>query len=155
MSDAATPRVWSMTPRWVKWALSVSLALNFIIIGLAAGAAIKFHRHGHSHGGVATIGQIMWALPRESRDRAKELIKAARPDLKDLRAERRAAKSAVADAIDATPFDADAVKAAFAILRLKDQTTKASTHDVMVDLLQVLTAEERAEVAKSLRKGRH
>ena len=77
MDDTPTRRVWSGTPRWVKWLLSVSLALNFIIVGLAAGAAIKFHRHGHSHGGVATIGQIMWALPSDSRDRAKELIRAA------------------------------------------------------------------------------
>ena len=154
MSDTSTQRGWSGTPRWLKWLLSLSLALNFVVIGLAVGAAIKFHRHGHGHGGVATIGHIMWALPSESRDRAKELIRAARPDLKALRTERKAAKLALADAIEASPFDAEAVTAAFAALRDKDQTNKASTHAVMVDILRLLTAEERADVAQSLRKRR-
>ena len=152
MSETQTPRTWSATPRWAKWLLGVSLALNFIVIGLAAGAAIRFHQHGHSHGGVATIGQIMWALPKDSRDRAKDLLRAARPDLKSLRAERRAAKHAVADAIETDPFDPEAVAGAFAALRAKDQTAKTSTHDVMIDILQVLTPEERADVASSLRK---
>ncbi len=154
MSETQAQRTWSGTPRWAKWLLGVSLALNFIVIGLAAGAAIRFHQHGHSHGGVATIGQIMWALPKESRDRAKDLLRAARPDLKSLRAERKAAKHAVADAIEMNPFDADAVKSAFAELRAKDQSAKASTHDVMINILQVLTPEERADVARSLRKQR-
>lgn len=154
MSDVSTNRLWSATPRWVKWLLSISLALNFIVIGLAAGAAIKFHQHGHSHGGVATIGQIMRALPTENRDRAKELLRASRPDLKALKEERRAAKFAVADAIEASSFDAETVKAAFDALRTKDQSAKASMHGVMVEILQVLTPEERAEVAKSLRKRR-
>lgn len=154
MDEKPTRRFWGGTPRWAKWLLSFSLALNFIVIGLAAGAAIKFHRHGHGHGGVATIGQIMWALPSDSRDRAKELIRAARPDLKALRAERKAAKHAVADAIEKMPFDADAIAAAFAALRVKDQTNKASTHAVMIDILEFLTPEERIEVARSLRKRR-
>lgn len=154
MSEVKAARAWRGTPRWAKWLLGGSLALNFIVIGLATGAAIRFQQHGHSHGGVATIGQIMWALPRESRDRAKELLRAARPDLKELRAERKAAKLAVADAIEATPFNAEAVKEAFATLRAKDQSSKASTHEVMIEILQVLTPEERAEVALGLRKQR-
>lgn len=154
MSETPPPRVWSGTPRWVKWLLSLSLALNFIVLGLAAGAAIKFHRHGHGHGGVATIGHIMWALPRDSRERAREMLKAARPDLKALREDRWAAKRAVADAIEATPFDPAATAAAFTALRAKDQSTKAWSHGVMVDILEGLSAEERADVAQSLRKRR-
>lgn len=154
MNDLPTARVWSGTPRWAKWLLSISLALNFIVIGLGVGAAVRFHQHGHSHGGVATIGKIMRALPDDSRDAAKDLLRAARPDFKALRSERRAAKIAVADAIERNPFDAAAVADAFAALRGKDQITKASTHDVMVKILQVLSPEERAVVAAALRKRR-
>lgn len=152
--SAPAPRTWGGTPRWAKWLLSLSLALNFVVIGLAVGAAIKFHRHGHSHGGIATIGQIMRALPDDRKDTAREMLDAARPDFKALRAERKAAKLAVAEAIDVTPFDAAAVARAFAALREKDQITKASTHGVMVEILEVLSPEERAAVAKGLSKRR-
>lgn len=158
MSDMETPtttparRTWSGTPRWAKWLLSISLALNFVVIGLAIGAAAKFHKHGHSHGGIATIGQIMRALPDDSKDVARDMLQAARPDFKALRAERRAAKLAVAEAIKTTPYDASAVNKAFAELREKDQITKASAHGVMVEILEVLSPEDRAAVAKGLSK---
>ena len=32
MNDLPTARVWSGTPRWAKWLLSISLALNFIVM---------------------------------------------------------------------------------------------------------------------------
>lgn len=154
MNDTPIARTWSGTPRWAKWLLSISLALNFVVIGLAIGAAMKFHKHGHSHGGIATIGQIMRALPDDSKGAAREMLDAARPDLKALRAERKAAKHAVADAIEATPFDAAVVDRAFVVLRQKDQIAKTSAHGVMVGILEVLSPEDRAAVAEGLRKRR-
>lgn len=150
----SAPRTWGGTPRWAKWLLSLSLALNFVVVGLAVGAAIKFHKYGHSHGGIATIGQIMRALPDDRKETAREMLDAAKPDFKALRAERKAAKLAVADAIKTTPFDAAAVAIAFAALREKDQITKASTHGVMVEILEVLSPDERAAVAEGLSKRR-
>lgn len=147
-------RTWGGTPRWAKWLLSISLALNFVVVGLAVGAAMKFHKHGHSHGGSATIGQIMRALPDDSKGAARRMLHDARPDFKALRAERKAAKLAVAEVIEATPFDADAVREAFSALRDKDQFAKASMHGVMVEILKVLSPEERAAVAKGLSKHR-
>lgn len=154
MNDTLARRTWGGTPRWVKWLLGVSLAVNFVVAGLAIGAAIKFHKHGHSHGGIATIGQIMRALPDDSKGAAKDKLHAARPDLKALRAERKAAKIAVADAIEATPYDAAAVNQAFAMLRQKDQIAKTSAHVVIVEILGVLSPEDRAVVAEGLRKRR-
>lgn len=154
MNDTPIRRTWSGTPRWAKWLLSISLALNFVVAGLAIGAAMKFHKHGHSHGGIATIGQIMRALPDDSKGAAREMLHAARPDLKTLRAERKVAKLAVAEAIETTPFDASAVNEAFAALRKKDQITKASAHGVMVEILEVLSPEDRTAVAEGLRKRR-
>ncbi len=152
MTELMTKRQWNGTPRWVKWLLGVSLVLNFVVIGLAIGAAARFHKHGHSHGGVATIGHIMRALPHDRKDEARELLRAARPEFKPLRAERKAAQIAVADAIEQAPFDRSAVLKAFDELRLKGERTKASAHGVMVDVLAVLSPEERTEVAASLRK---
>ncbi len=149
-----SPRTWTGMPRWAKWLLSLSLALNFVVIGLAIGAAIKFHKFGHSHGGIATIGQIMRALPDDRKDVAREMLRAARPDFKALRVERKAAKLAVAETIGAKTFDAEAVAQAFAALREKDQITRASTHGVLVEILEVLSPEERAAVAEGLSKGR-
>lgn len=159
MNDTAIPgtptqRRWSGTPRWVKWLLGVSLALNFVVIGLAIGAAMKFHKYGHSHGGIATIGQIMRALPDDSKGAARDMLFAAQPDLKALRAERKAAKRAVAEAIEASPYDPAAVEQAFATLRNKDQIAKTSAHGVMVEILEVLSPEDRAIVAEGLRKRR-
>ncbi len=151
---APTQRRWNGTPRWVKWLLGISLVLNFVVIGLAIGAAIKFHKHGHSHGGIATIGQIIRALPDDSKGKAREMLYAARPGLKALRSERKAAKRAVADAIETTPYDAAVVDQAFATLRAKDQIAKTSAHEVMVEILGVLSPEDRAAVAEGLRKRR-
>ncbi len=152
MTEVMTKRQWNGTPRWVKWLLGASLVLNFVIIGLTVGAAARFHKHGHSHGGVATIGHIMRALPHDRKDEARELLEAARPEFRPLKAQRKAAQIAVADAIELTPFDRSAVLEAFGRLRVKDELTKASAHGVMADILAVLSPEERAEVAASLRK---
>ncbi len=154
MNNAPIPGTWRSTPRWAKWLLIFSLVLNFVVAGLAIGAAIKFHKYGHSHGGIATVGQIMRALPDDSKGAAREMLQAARPDLKALRADRRAVKSAVADAIEAVPFDAAAVEQAFAALREKDQIAKTSAHGVIVEILEVLSPEDRAAVAEGLRKPR-
>ena len=155
MSEHLSTRSWRSTPRWAKWLLSLSLAVNFVLIGLAIGAAIKFHKYGHSHGGIATIGQIMRALPDDDKSEARAMLRAARPDFKALRADRKAAKLAVADAIAATPYDEASVREAFAVLRQKDQIAKTSAHDVIVEVLGVLSPEERAAVVERFSKRRH
>lgn len=154
MTDATLPRSWRTCPRWVKWLVGVSLALNLIIISLGAGAAMRFHKHGGQHGGVATIGKIMHALPSERRDAARSLLKEAKPGLKPYRQARRAAQTNLAEVIAADPFDPAAATAAFENLRRQDDLTKTAAHGVMVEILSLLTAEERAEVSERLDRRR-
>lgn len=150
MTSDTLKRRWATTPRWAKWALGVSLAINFIIIGVAIGAAARFHKYGHQHGGGASIGQIMRALPSDRRDSARDLMKANRAELKAVRADRRSAHQALAATIAADPFDPAAARAAFAAMRDKDNLAKSAAHEIMVDVLGLLTDEERDEVGARL-----
>ena len=152
MTSGTMKRRWATTPRWAKWALGISLAINFIIIGVAIGATARFHKHGHQHGGVASIGQIMRALPSDRRDSARGLMKAKRAELKAVRAERRGVHQALAAAIAADPFDPTAARAAFAAMRDKDNLAKSAAHEIMVEVMGLLTDEERDEVGARLRR---
>lgn len=121
MSDRDQPRQ-GRCPRWMRVLLGVSLALNLLVAGLAAGAALRHGRAGGMHAAPHSLaGAMIRELPPQDR---RALSALARDDLArdghgDRRARRRAEAAAVTGALRAVPFDAAALRAV-----LDDQTRR-------------------------------
>ena len=90
---------------WLKILFGVSLALNLLVVGVIAGAALRF---GGEHGPKARGGgppnglSILRALDREDRHR---ILRAARAQTAEPRFDRRAHQAALIDALRRSPFD--------------------------------------------------
>ena len=107
MSDRDQPRQ-GRCPRWMRVLLGVSLALNLLVAGLAAGAALRHGRAGGMHAAPHSLaGAMIRELPPQDR---RALSALARDDLArdghgDRRARRRAEAAAVTGALRAVLDD--------------------------------------------------
>jgi uncharacterized membrane protein len=99
------PPVIRRAPRWMWIVLVVSLALNLIVIGMAA--ATIFHFRKHHVGPTARFGQYVRTLPSERRDTLRALLDQRQAAVRPLRREARAARRRARRAFAAQPFDRD------------------------------------------------
>lgn len=147
--------------RWVKIALAVSLALNLAVIGLVSGAMLSGGgpRDNAAAPALRTLGlgPFVFALPREDRTELRGRIEARG---EPLRVERRAlgrALRVVRDALLAEPFDRAAAEAAFARSRASVTELQEAGHTALLDQIETMTAEERADLAdrlgRAMRRG--
>jgi uncharacterized membrane protein len=101
--------------RWLRWLLAASLALNLLVIGLAAGAVLRHGGMRDAHAGKRpppSLGAVMYrALPRDDRHALREAA-ATRDDSTRPEAGDRVAR--LTALIRAEAFDADAVAALLA-----------------------------------------
>lgn len=155
MSDTApAPKV----RPWLRLLLAGSLALNLLVVGLVAGAAWRFAGPGHDRGPPPTGVALIRALPPADRQALRDRIRAEAPPDTDRRAE----AESLARALEAKPFDRDALAAevarqthargSFQSILLKvwldhvaamDDDRRAAYADRLVDLSRRGTAERR------------
>lgn len=138
--------------RGVKIALGLSLALNLLIVGLVVGALIAVGpgRSGGDDPRLRTLGlgPFAIALPREDREAVTDRI-----DRDALRVERRALGRNLAQlrgAIVAEPFDRDAAEVALAGSRQAAAALQGQAHVALLDQIETMSADERAELAERL-----
>lgn len=137
------------SPRWMRLALVVSLAVNLGVAGLVGGTFFS-HRGGPPEGRDGSDISI-WALPqalsREDRRILRETMLAGR---KDRRAAAIADLGALSAALRADPYDAAAVQAVFdrQIARMSDGLRSAQT--AMAGRFNAMTPAERAAIADRL-----
>lgn len=146
-SEAADPVAATRSaPRWMRWGLIASLALNVLILGAMAGGIYHARRHGPFGEPVTGLSLVGFAahLPAERRRVIWEATQAERAALRPLRGEVREARAAVRKAVLAEPFDAAAFAQAQA--RLLDAEIKARTsgQKIFSKVAALLTKEERA-----------
>lgn len=160
MSAPETPRPtrsWRAAPRWLKIAFAASLALNFLAIGIAGGAAMRFHRDGPPDGASFALRHILRHVPEDRRPEAEARLQDARGEIDALRRARRESRAALAEIIAAETFDKAAVTAGILALRTTEDTLRGKTYSTMADLIAELSHEDRIEVAewiKRLRRGK-
>lgn len=137
--------------------LFISLALNLLIIGAAAGAwgaGVRLQREGDGRAVVERMPgprAFLRALPPETRAVMREELAASWRESRDGR---RAAIQARREAFAAAaqePYDAARVKAAFERLRAADQAAIAVFHDNVAEAFGRLTPEQRREALQALR----
>jgi uncharacterized membrane protein len=153
MTDtAATPqRRWD----WLKIALVASLALNLLI---GAAVATRFIR-GQSAERFPLANQIqliprkfLGELPKERRREITQVLNRYRKDVRANRDVARAASLKLADALSAEPYSAEQAKAAIANFATQGSTLVSRGGDVALEVLQMLTPEERKQLADAMRE---
>ncbi len=140
-------------PRWMRWTLIASLALNLAVLGVVVGAVVN-HMSGDSPRPPSVrsldLGAYSAALSPEDRRAMREAFRAEWPGLRQMRARQAETTAAILAALRADPFDAAALRAQLAAQRAR----VAEGHDLgqrlLMERLEAMTAPERAAFADRL-----
>jgi uncharacterized membrane protein len=153
MTDTtATPgRSWN----WLKIALVASLALNVLI---GAAVATRYYRGGGAErfppGGYVQLipRKFLGELPRERRREVMQIVNRYRKELRTEREETKALTLKLADAIGSDTYSPEQAKTA--VLDFTGQGSKLVSRggDAALEILGMLTPEERKELADAIRQ---
>ena len=141
-----------MSPRTLKIALAVSVALNLFAIGLAAGgvivgARLADDRRAPRHQAFSETVAAMSPETREAvRTGMRRVALSARPDFREAREARREAIAAAR----AEPFDAARVEALLARSRTAEARGRARLEAGTIEILQTLSPADRAAFAPTI-----
>jgi len=138
------------SPRFLRWLLIGSLALNVLVIGTVA-SALCIARFGGPHpggafkGGVPLIG-FARVLPRERADIVRQKLADAEPKLEAARRGIRDARAAVRDALSGEGFDQAKFSAALdGLVSAETNEARAKTARFS-EVVGALSAEERRQL---------
>jgi uncharacterized membrane protein len=148
-------------PRWMAGALLASLALNLLVLGLAAGAAWHVRGGQQAMGGGNLLGNLLafsQTLPAPRRSELAAVVRDPRqqPELRAQRQEVRMARREVMRLFTADPFDLAAFRAAEARAAEIEGRMRNVADGMAADLAKQLTSTERAAFLKwrEQRRGR-
>jgi Spy/CpxP family protein refolding chaperone len=149
-SPAKTPR------RWLGPALLGSLALNLFLIALMA---VPLVMGGPGRGGPALHGPMpgmfhsLKDLPRGDRQAMRDAMRDHFPEVRLHMRDMGAARTALADALAADPYDEAAARAAFDAMDGAMREMTAIGRDAMLAGFAKLTPEQRQRMAQAMREG--
>jgi len=139
-------------PMRFKAILFVSLALNLVVVGVVAGAILRF---GGEHGKRMHRDPMIRALSLEDRRAVGRAVREAQGG--DRRALGRAlgeVMDEIIEALEAEPFDAAALEAAMARKGALLQDRRDAGEAAIVQTIIRMSAEDRRAFARELREGR-
>jgi uncharacterized membrane protein len=142
---AAEPR---RAPRWLKFGLIASLALNLLLIGLIAGGAWVHRRFDGTGSATVQAARYVRGLPGDRRSAIREAMRAEIDKMRGLRRDVRAERDAARAVLAATPFDKAAYAAAQQKLLEKELLLRQQGTHMLVETVGMLTPEERQGLAK-------
>lgn len=138
-------------PRWMRYALVVSLAANLLVLGVVAGAVIRHDRDG-PRGMIADVGfgPYTEALSREDRKALRDAFIARAPDFRAMRAEAQADMATLIAALRAADWDEAAVKTTLAKQRDRTVSRISLGQDLLLERLSAMTPDARRALADRL-----
>ena len=140
--------------RWVTPLLAVSLVFNMLIVGIVAGflLANSGDRGGRLDGPTRSLVGTPFIRALEPEDRRALALEIRRDDarLRENRSALRARFEALLDALNADPFDPEAVRAILREQRDIALRRQNIGEALLVDQLQKLSPDERAAYADRL-----
>lgn len=149
MSGVAGVSVLGMAPRAARWVLGLSLAANFLVLGLAGGAFWNMRGDADRGSGFHFSRQMIEVAGPERRDAVRALVDRSRGD--SWRATINAWMGEVAELIDRSPFDAEAVSAKFDAFTDERAAARAARKAATLEALTLLTDAERTALAERMR----
>jgi uncharacterized membrane protein len=139
--------------------LFISLALNLLLVGAAAGAWVAGVRPEREANRSAVVERMpgprsfLRALPPETRATMRRELADSWGESREARQAAIQARRDAFDAASTEPYDAARVRAAFERLRAADQAAIAVFHDNVVEAFGTLTPEQRREALEALRRA--
>ena len=125
--------------RWIYGVLVVSLGLNLLMVGGAAGA---FWKHFRGHPGHGLTGFVR-GLPEDRQPVLEQLIANEKSKIRPMRKDIRSAWGESNDALGVEPFEKEKMKAALARMNDSELKMRTAISDAIVELASQLTSEER------------
>ncbi|HPE24429.1 periplasmic heavy metal sensor [Albidovulum sp.] len=137
--------------RGVKVALVASLALNLLLGGLIAGAALRHHRDmGPGDRAGAAFAPYFESLDRKDRAALRDDLFRRVPGLRDMRRERAEDARAFIDAVRADPFDPEAAEAVLTRQLGRAAERLDDGRELFLARLSAMSAAERQDYADRL-----
>jgi len=137
--------------RGLKWALFLSLALNLLVIGALAGAAMRHRMVPPGPAGFDPVARFWAEAPGPTESRADRGAWRDRLAVRTEDLEERAARMrALSVALRADPFDASAVESLLAAERAAFALRLETGHAGFLERLSGMSAAERARFAERL-----
>lgn len=139
--------------------LFISLALNLLLIGAAAGAwgaGVRLEREGNRGAVVERMPgprAFLRALPAETRAIMRRELGDSWGESREARQAAIQARREAFAAAAAEPYDPARVRAAFERLRASDQAAIAIFHDNIAEAFGTLSPEQRREALDALRRA--
>jgi uncharacterized membrane protein len=145
MSDAAMTAGQAVrrAPRWMLLLLIASLAVNFLFLGLAAGAMWKFRGPPMLAGVTPNLLGYASTLPSDRRKALWDETEAERQYLRPFRREVRVARDETIKALVAEPFDREKFVEAQDKQSEAEQRARQAVRDLFAKIATGLTPEER------------
>lgn len=140
---------------WFKALVLLSFALNLLIIGFVSTAWI---RHGGMHRGhpFAIERSLMHfarkELPRERKRALRQIWRKERTTFRPLFKDLRLSRRNVGEALERTPYDRDAVRAALNGFVSKRNAAQEKMQDVFLRMIETLSDEEKQAFGSYLKK---
>ena len=141
------------TSRWLTAALIASLIANLLMIGFFVGRMSGFGAPP-AFGPDPTAGffRMLGFLSDERRATVRPELRKELGELMPALRKVRGDQREVFETLTADPFDADALERALADLRANLTAAQAASHHSFVELAKRLTADEREELARAMRR---
>lgn len=155
MTDTMTPFPQPSPPpggRKLRIALAVSVALNLLIIGLVAGAALRDGGPRDRMVRDLDFGPFTEALRPEDREGLRRDFIRQAPDMRDMRRQMREDFATVLAALRAEPFDAEALRDVVANQGERMAARLALGQDLILARIAAMTPAERAAFADRLER---
>lgn len=140
--------------RKIKTALVLSLAVNLLVVGLIAGAAVRgggLRRMGGPPD--VMFGPLTEALTREDRKALRGRFMQASPDFRSERAQQRDEFAKLADLLRADQWDAAAAAALFDQQAQRGAARMQAGRRALLDYFASLSPEARKAMADRLEHG--
>lgn len=137
--------------RWLRrGVLTVSLALNLLVVGVLAGALWQRGGWPPEAAGRPSAPAYLAALEPADRAALREGWRAQGPDMRRLRAERRNDMAALVASLRAEPFDPASLEAALAAQASRLAERQALSRALLAERVAAMTPAERAAYADRL-----
>ncbi|MEM6972925.1 MAG: periplasmic heavy metal sensor [Pseudomonadota bacterium] len=133
-------------PGWAKLTLIASLTANLFVVGYLAGGALGEGEKRQR----GPLRMIMAVAPDDQRDFTQAYFEEIRPELLQLRAERRAHMESVLEAIRREPYSPSEVKEIFARQREFGTKRRMMIHERLATLLEEYDDQQREVFAANL-----
>lgn len=149
------PTTRHVSPRALRIALAISVALNLAVLGVVAGAAL--HEGGMGGRGEMVrdlgFGPFGEALAPNDRRALRDWLKERAPELRAANTQRRADMIAVQAALRAQPFVPDDLRAALSAMRGRMEGQLALGHEALTAVILAMPDDERLALADRLERG--